>query len=129
MATPSSLYVPSPRPFPSRLPEIEYPDGWQLRKVAQAGDLYWKHQPVFLSEVLYRETIGLEPLNERYRRAYFGPVFLGVLDTHRPRMLMGAALRRLDRKRVQEGLEAALPLPATSPSAALQEPSRAEAKV
>ena len=129
MATPASVYHPSPRPFPSRLAEIEYPDGWQLRKVASAGDFYWKHQPVFVSETLYRQTIGLEPLDERYWRAYFGPVFLGVLDTRQPRMLNGAALRRLDRKRAHAGLATAAPEPAGTPSAALQESPQAEAKV
>lgn len=126
MATPASLYEASPRPFPSRLPEMEYPDGWQRRIVGCDGDLKWRCQPVFLSEVLYRQTVGLEPLDQRYWRTYFGPLFLGLLDGHRCRMLTAAALRRLDRKRVEAGLEAAALPPAAAPVAALQEPPRAE---
>src|SRR5512133_623072 len=116
MATPGSVYAPSPRAFPARLAELEYPDWWQRRKVVSGGDLYWRHQPVFISEVLRGETIALEPLDERYWRAYFGPVFLGALDGHRPAILTGAALRRLDRHRLAHGQEAASPPPAAYPS-------------
>ena len=128
METPASLYVPSPRTFPARLAELEYCVGWQRRRVFSGGDFNWKNQPVFVSEVLRGETIGLEPLDDRHWRTYFGPVFLGVLDGYRSRVLTGAALRRLDRQRMQAGLTAATP-PAAAPCAALQEPPRGEAKV
>lgn len=129
MATPDSLYLRSPRELPARLAPLEYPDGWQLRRVESSGDISWKNVDVFVSEVLHRETVGLDPLDDRLWRAYFGPVFLGVLDTHKPRLLSGAALRNLDRKRLREGLPAASPAAALPPSAALQESMPQQAKV
>jgi putative transposase len=94
MATPSSQYVPSPRPYPLREPEIAYPDGWEVRRVQPHGQFSWRHRDVVLSEVLRGEPIGLEPVDGRYWRAYFGPVRLGVLDAHRCRMLTPSETRR-----------------------------------
>lgn len=94
MATPASVYVRSPREYPSREPTFAYPDGWQVRKVGIKGVFYWKHEAVFLSEVLAREPIGLDPIDGRHWRVWFGPVWLGVFDAHRRQMLDKRTLRR-----------------------------------
>jgi putative transposase len=94
MQTPASAYESSPRPYPSSQPQIRYPDGWAVRKVARNGEFYWKHQPVFLSEVLGQELVGLQPLDDRYWRVRFGPMPLGVLDSHRGHMLSARQARR-----------------------------------
>jgi transposase InsO family protein len=86
LRTPASVYVPSPRLYTGRLPEIEYAIGVVVRKVQQHGQIYWKHQAVFLSEVLAGEQVGLGALDERYYMVYFGPVELGVLDTWKLRV-------------------------------------------
>ncbi len=113
MKTPGSLYEPSVRPYPTREPEIEYPDGWQLRRVDGGGYFSWKHQSVFLSEVLSGEIVGMEPLADQYWRAYFGPVFLGVFDANGRAMLSPAQLRRQP--------DMSPPRPEDRPSAALQD--------
>jgi putative transposase len=94
MATPASRYVESSRRYPSREPEMTYPAEWATRKVQCDGDFTWKGTPVFLSEVLQGERIGLEPIDGRHWRAYFGPVYLGVFDAHRRGMLTAAQVRR-----------------------------------
>lgn len=81
--TPASCYVLSPRPMPRRVPELEYADGTQLRRVSRSGELHWKGQPVFVSEVFEGEILGLREVDGRYRQVWFGPVALGWLDTHR----------------------------------------------
>ena len=93
MQTPASQYEPSPREYPSREPEVSYPAGWVMRKVQKRGEFYWR-TPVLLSEVLSGETIGMEPVDGRYWRTYFGPVWLGVFDEHSRRMLTRGQLRR-----------------------------------
>ncbi len=55
--TPASRYQGSPRCYPERVPEPEYPDGMQVRRVMRHGGFYWKHQEVFLTEVLGGESI------------------------------------------------------------------------
>lgn len=93
MATPASVYEPSGRAYPSREPELTYPDGWSVRRVQKRGEFYWGGA-VELSEVLAGEPIGLEPLDGRYWRTYAGPLWLGVFDSHLRRMLSPSQLRR-----------------------------------
>jgi len=94
MATPSSRYVPSPRAYRECAGDVAYPEGLALRRIGTKGKFKWKGHELFLGEVLYREVVGLEALDERYWRAYFGPVALGILDDHERRMLSRAEVRR-----------------------------------
>jgi transposase InsO family protein len=57
--TPSDLYLPSARPYPARLPDLEYPQGVHLRRIPQQRSLKWKCERTFFSEVLARQTVGL----------------------------------------------------------------------
>lgn len=41
--TPASLYVPSPRPFPNKLPPVEYPAHYELRYVSENGGIRWNN--------------------------------------------------------------------------------------
>lgn len=81
--TPESCYVSSPRAYPARLPEPEYPSTMQVRRVAKHGEFSWKKQPVFLSETLYGEAVGLEPLDDRYYTIYFAAFPLGRFDSYK----------------------------------------------
>jgi len=94
MATPGSVYVASMRPYPSREPSVEYPDGLAVRKVDGNGYFYWKRRAVFLSEVLSGERVGLEPVDGRYWRVYFAWMWLGVFDSHPRKMLRRSQARR-----------------------------------
>ena len=85
-AVPDQYYTPSLRPYPDRLPSPEYGDGLLLRRVQISREFYWKHQKVFLGEALSHQRIGLEPISDRYYRAYFTDLELGVFDAHRLRM-------------------------------------------
>jgi putative transposase len=114
MQTPVSVYESSPRPYPRREPKMEYPSGWAVRKVQQRGEFYWRGE-VFLSEVLAGEPIGLEPVDERYWRVYFGPVWLGVFDEWKRQMLTKRQLRRHPELNPNE--------PQNRPSATLQDDS------
>ncbi len=93
MRTPSSLYVRSSRRYPERLDVPEYPSGWAMRRVAY-GRFRWKGANVFIAHVLHGEPIGLEPIDGRYWRAWFGSMSLGILDGDRKRMLNRNECRR-----------------------------------
>lgn len=77
---PAQLYVPSPRPYPRRLPEVEYPSEFSVRQVRQNGEIKWKGKTVYLSEALVGEPVGLQPEDDRYWQLWFGPIKLGLLD-------------------------------------------------
>jgi putative transposase len=84
--TPSALYCASTRPYPSRLAPIEYPDGYQVRKIRHCGDMKFAGHAVFVSEVLRGEPVGLYQIDEYLWRLYFGMVQLGFLDTRTMRI-------------------------------------------
>lgn len=81
--TPSSCYAASPRPYPVRVKEPEYDSNLHVRRVQKHGEFNWKHQHVFISEVLAGEAIGLEPFNDRYFKIYFAAFPLGLFDSHK----------------------------------------------
>src|SRR6185312_7845859 len=71
METPAAVYQSSPRRFPVRLPEPEYPDTMLVRSVQQHGRIEWKKHEVFVSEVLWGERIGFLPVDEHLYTVYF----------------------------------------------------------
>ena len=52
MQTPASVYEPSQRAYPERLPKLEYPSTLLVRTVNGKGHFRWKSHDVFLGEVL-----------------------------------------------------------------------------
>jgi transposase InsO family protein len=87
MRTPAEVYRPSPRPYPERMEEPRYDAGMEIRRIGDRGEFRWKVTKVFVGRVLRGESVGLEPLADRYWRVWFGPMPLGVFDDHRRRML------------------------------------------
>ncbi len=78
MQTPASVYEPSPRAYPRRLPEVEYPDSMLVRTVKSHGSFRWKKHDVFLSEVLWGERIGLETDNDEIFTVFFAHLPLAL---------------------------------------------------
>ena len=79
--TPASCYQPSPRAMPRRVPDLEYGDDVELRRVSQQGSLKMLGERTFVSEIFAYEWLGLRALDERYFEVLYGPVRLGFLDT------------------------------------------------
>jgi transposase InsO family protein len=80
MQTPASVYEPSPRAYPSRLPEVEYADTMAVRAVKSHGHFRWKKHDVFLSEVLWGEPVGLLPVDDGLHTVYFAHMPLALFD-------------------------------------------------
>ena len=87
MQTPASVYAPSPREYPARVPEPEYPDTMLVRSVQQAGYFVWKKHNVFLSEVLWGERIGLLPVEDDWFTVYFAQVPVARFTSRHCRVL------------------------------------------
>jgi len=87
MATPASIYAPSPRPYPSRLPEVSYPDHFELRYVSANGGIRFNYRWVNVSHVLKGEYVGLEEVGDGIWDTYFGPVRLGWFDERNYRLV------------------------------------------
>jgi len=87
MQTPASVYEPSPRPFPNKIQEVEYPDGMEVRTVKAHGHFRWKKQDVFLTEVLWGEPIGLMPLGHGLFNIHFADRALVGFDSNRGKLV------------------------------------------
>lgn len=83
MRTPASVYQPSPRTFPARVPEPEYPASMLVRSVRPKGHFRWKKHDVFLSEVLWGEPVGLLPEDDRWFTIYFAQLPLACFDSQK----------------------------------------------
>jgi transposase InsO family protein len=81
--TPASCYSASPRPMPSKLPPLEYPDRFEVRYVSANGGIRWKRDWVNVSMVCVGEYVGLEEIDDGIWNVYFGPLKLGrLLERH-----------------------------------------------
>jgi putative transposase len=78
--TPASQYTPSTRPYPKRLPELHYPDYYEVRKVSRNGVVYWRNTLVYVSHLLAQERVGLDAIDDGIWQVYFGPLLLGRFD-------------------------------------------------
>ena len=81
MHTPASCYTPSPRQFPARVPEPQYPSSMIVRGVFRDGQFSWKHHDVFLSETLMGERIALQAIDDRWYTIYFAQFPLAQFDS------------------------------------------------
>ncbi len=79
---PAEFYERSPRPYPRRLPELNYPPGSTLRRVRSNGTIKWRGRTLFLSESLVRQTVALTQSHNDLWNIYFGPLQVAVLDNH-----------------------------------------------
>ncbi len=80
MEVPASLYIPSARIFPEKLPKVEYEPWFTVRQVRSNGCIKWKGDYIYLSAALTGESVGLKQIGEREWEIYFSFYLLGTLD-------------------------------------------------
>ena len=77
MKMPAEVYKPSCREMPDKLPPMDYPGHYIVRKVSRNGGVRWKHRWIRASHNLGEEFIGFEEIDNGVYEVYFGPVYLG----------------------------------------------------
>jgi transposase InsO family protein len=86
MAPPVSRYSPSPRPYPERLPEVEYGPGDQVRIVADHGDISFAARKWYITEALGGERVAVRPTGkDGIMSVCYGPHALTTIDLSAPR--------------------------------------------
>lgn len=85
---PADLYQPSERKFPSRLPELEYPDSFLIRKVSHVGGIKIEGDKFFLGRSIRDQYVGLEPINDLHFAVYLGPYQIATVDRSQQEVLM-----------------------------------------
>lgn len=78
--TPVSRYAPSPRPFPARLPALEYPGHFTIKKVTTGGTFRFRRKLLYLANALTDQHIGLEETDDGIWAIHFNTVLLATFD-------------------------------------------------
>lgn len=84
---PKDVYQKSLREMPNTLPELNYPEGMELRKVRTNGEIKWAGKRIYISELLHGEPVGLEAIDERRAFLYLGKIKLGIVDARKNRVI------------------------------------------
>lgn len=84
--TPASAFR-AYRPFPSGRPKLEYDSNMDVRTVNANGEIKWKGDQIFLTEVLIGTNVGLLQVAESLWSIQFGLVRIGYLDALNRRTL------------------------------------------
>jgi putative transposase len=77
---PARHYVPSTRPYPPRLPPLEYPAAWPTRRVSINGTFSWRDQPIRLTEALAGQHIAFEEVDDGLWCIHFATVAIVRFD-------------------------------------------------
>jgi hypothetical protein len=78
--TPASQYAPSLRPYPARLPTLEYPGHFVVKKITTGGTFRFQHKLLYLANAMVDQHIGLEETDDGVWSIYFNTVLLATLD-------------------------------------------------
>jgi len=83
---PAAVYASSPRPYPARLPAVEYGDDMQVRRVRGAGQMKWRGHDVLVTQALAYQAVGLKPVEDGVWEVYFCRTLIGIFDERKPRV-------------------------------------------
>lgn len=77
---PAQHYSHSAKPYPSKLPELQYPKHWEKVRVSRNGLIYWRALRVYIGYLLVGQWIGMQEVAAGQWDAYLGPVRLGCFN-------------------------------------------------
>lgn len=79
MQVPQAIYQPSPRRYDPRAMELEYPEGYWVRKVSKSGTIKLQRRQIAVSQALRGYEVGLEPVEQGFA-LWFCRLCLGQID-------------------------------------------------
>jgi transposase InsO family protein len=81
---PGSRYAPSPRPYPDRLPSIEYDSDFEVRLVHQSGRVKLKKKRYFVGKAFAGQPVGLRQVGEAVWDVYYCHQRISCIDLTQP---------------------------------------------
>jgi hypothetical protein len=81
--TPASLYVPSGKKWTGKLQNPEYASDYQVRRLRGLGQLAWYGKDIYIGKALKNEYVGIKEDEDGEWAVYFGPIFLGVINSEK----------------------------------------------
>jgi transposase InsO family protein len=89
--TPASVYVPSPRRFPARIEEPEYPSWYEVVTQNQSGVVSFRGHRYYISGATRGERVGFVEVEEGCFEVHFCKLLLGRIHTAHPELGLVAA--------------------------------------
>lgn len=86
-ASPATVYTPSGRRVPGRLPAVDYPLHWEVRGADSSGVITFHGRPLNVTRALANQDVGLEEIDDALWRVWFMTTPLGHFDERRWRWL------------------------------------------
>ena len=78
--TPASCYDASPREYPARLPTIEYPGHFLVKKITTGGTFRFHRKLLHIANALVDQHIGLEETDDGIWAIYFNTILIATMD-------------------------------------------------
>lgn len=78
--TPGSRYQCSARAYPDRLPALEYPGHFVVKKITTGGTFRFQNQLLYLANAMVDQHIGLEETDDGIWAIHFNTVLLATFD-------------------------------------------------
>ena len=79
-ATPDSCYDASPREYPARLPALEYPGHFLVKKITTGGTFRFNRRLLHIANALVDQHIGLEETDDGIWAIYFNTILIATMD-------------------------------------------------
>lgn len=98
--TPGSVHCLSPRSYPTKLPEVQYGSGITVRQVRHNGEIKWRGELIYVSEVLAKEPVGLKPIDNDKWEVRYSFHLLGVLDERNKHITQAKSWHRTQTSKV-----------------------------
>lgn len=80
MTPPAAHYRPSLRPYPERIPDIEYAGDCQVRKVRSNGEIKWQGKKIFTSTALVGQPVALKEDEQGIWQLWYSSHHIGTLN-------------------------------------------------
>ena len=99
---PATLYRPSPRSYPCALREPDYAGDTVVRRVRSNGEIKWKGDLIFVSQVLVGEPVGIDRTETGEWRVRYSDIELGFIDRNHRRLNRWPAPQRRARQEANQ---------------------------
>ena len=72
--------IASPRPYPERVPPLEYPGHYLVKKITTGGTFRFQRRLLYLANAMVDQHIGLEETDDGIWAIHFNSVLLATFD-------------------------------------------------
>jgi putative transposase len=80
MQRPAQIYHPPQRTLPAKISKPQYPAHFEVRRVGRGGTVSWHGAPIFITETLAGQHVGLEESDDGIWSVHFYRFRIGDID-------------------------------------------------